>query len=260
MLINFKGNFINISELWFESPEVLRPEAKAQNADLLIFHQSNSELAVSKGSPFCTLITDLKPEEQEIWKSISKNAHKRINKITSETQVDYQIFENPNLTTTQEFLNFFNEFADLKKLNRIGPKRFLAHQTANSIILSRTLDTKLQKAITWHCYVTSKNRARLLYSASIRLDKNLEISAKDRDMIGNINCWHHWKDILAIKNLGKEIYDWGGYAANPKSKAEEGINYFKGRFSEIKEISHSGEIPVSWKGALYIKIRRALKK
>jgi hypothetical protein len=80
-----------------------------------------------------------------------------------------------------------------------------------------------------HAYLVDPSilRARLLYSASQHLSSNV---ASERAIIGRMNRYLHFQDMLYFKELNYKVYDMGGYAYETKDEVLQNINKFKDGF------------------------------
>lgn len=138
----------------------------------------------------------------------------------------------------QPFLEFYNQFASLKGLpvltqaevSGIGQHAWFSYAKLNGRVLAA------------HMYIADYSaRYVMLYkSASARLHYPLP----DANMIGKINKYLHYADMLHFKQLGILTYEFGGFDWNDPSSPLHGINRFKQAFGgDIVEYNRYETIP-----------------
>jgi hypothetical protein len=123
-------------------------------------------------------------------------------------------------TNYESFVQFFNDFAiakglaptSMRRMNELKEYLQMSYVECNGDVLAA------------HSYlVDEKNKiVRIYHSASRRIDE-----AFDRTLIGKANKLLHYKDMMAYKQQGFEVYDFGGYSFNTEDKELLGINNFK---------------------------------
>lgn len=108
------------------------------------------------------------------------------------------------------------------------------------------------KTIVAHMYLLDdvELRSRLLYSVSIGESAEKKV---DRNIVGYANRLLHYKDMLALANLGMEIYDLGGYSFDVSSGKLNNINKFKDEFGDELLIESNYE---TWLYALFTRVSR----
>ncbi|HFK3172490.1 TPA: hypothetical protein ACG1HT_000836, partial [Proteus mirabilis] len=118
----------------------------------------------------------------------------------------------------------YNNFIDFKKLslNKLSEKRLDKYR--NNILLTSTEIMGEWQSI--HVYLIINEYVELLYSIT-----NHTI---DHKIAGMANRFHHWSDLMFLKNNGCEIYDWGGIAFGDM----DGIAKFKLSFGGEEIVSN----------------------
>ena len=120
------------------------------------------------------------------------------------------------------FLRYYNSFADKRGLGRITrsniteyPSYYITKAIFNDTIIS------------YHAYIVDEENGivRLLYSASNRLDDNI-----DTKTIGYGNKYLHYSDFELFKKMGLKEYDFAGICEDPNDKEKYGIGQFKKGF------------------------------
>lgn len=176
----------------------------------------------------------------ELFRDFSKTNQLKIKKAIKE---DVHIEANNNI---EEFVTFFNNFAQFKKLHYLTIKDLKIYN--DSILF--TWINKHNDPIAAHAYLIDKDSGivRLLYSATkVRTEEDL-------DFISRSNRRLHWYDLCYFKEEGYKIYDMGGLALNSNNKETEGIDFFKKSFGgNIIEQSH-------YESVLAFIIKKILKK
>lgn len=120
------------------------------------------------------------------------------------------------------FISYYNDFASKRNLTSIKSNHVLKYN--NYIITQATYNNIV---LTYHTYIMDEENkiVRLLYSASNRLDENIETK-----VVGYANKLLHYKDFELFKNKGYLTYDFAGICDNPKDKVRYGIGQFKKGF------------------------------
>ena len=128
---------------------------------------------------------------------------------------------------TDRFIEFFNDFAALKKLYP-AKKDMIRSMGAHFQTSFAEIDGEMLVA---HSYLVDPELGicRLFQSASRRLDERF-----DRKLIGRANKLLTAKDIQHFKEKGFKLMDFGGYAENTSDKGLQGINDFKLSFGGHK--------------------------
>ncbi len=200
----------NKSEIWFSEAFFNKPQC-----DFLVFKQCRSEEVDRKftGSKqeFSTLHVDLTMSKEKIWQEFSKTCKRFIHK-GEEFGLDVEI-NKPN----NNFFSLLNEFiGDKKHTSKITLQKYQQYIPYGDVFTV----TENNNILCGHFYLRDKDRCRLFWSASKRMQKGLE------KKVGLINRWLHWQAIQYYKEKGLKIYDFGGVNFDKKSGAY-GITQFK---------------------------------
>jgi len=226
-LVN-KVKFLNIQEYWFCNE---KEEIGNCLFSLSVYRDSRVKLNKS----FCTqerkwtLVTDLLVDKEEIFKQFSSNLRNEIRKV----QKLENVVVSYNEIDKETFINFYNDFAKEKQLDRLNERRLNKYGN-NLLFISAKLDNELTNI---QVYIIDKvfKISRLLYSVSTI--HGLEDKIK-RNQIGWINKALHWYTIEYLQSCYRlEVFDWGGYSNDKNNKALAGIDKFKKSFGgELIEI------------------------
>ncbi|WP_343462803.1 hypothetical protein [Proteus mirabilis] len=141
-----------------------------------------------------SIVNNLLYDEDTLWSNVKKNTRNEINKV-KKRDIKYSI----NNISLSSFITLYNNFIDFKKLslNKLSEKRLDKYR--NNILLTSTEIMGEWQSI--HVYLIINEYVELLYSIT-----NHTI---DHKIAGMANRFHHWSDLMFLKNNGCEIYDWG---------------------------------------------------
>jgi lipid II:glycine glycyltransferase (peptidoglycan interpeptide bridge formation enzyme) len=174
-----------------------------------------------------TLLTNLTIELDVIFNKFSSTVRNAIRKSVKEG-VTCCRFSN-----IEEYLSFFNDFAQEKHINMDNKQRVLSYGIEYFYMFAAFKDNRI---LAIHSVLVDKASASAvqLTSANSRL-----VDASERRIIGNANKQLQFFELEYLKNMGIEMYDWGGIGTS-KDIAENpgisGINEFKMAFGgEITE-------------------------
>lgn len=128
-----------------------------------------------------------------------------------------------------EFVRFYNRFATSKNLDEFRMSENDIKRYGENVCLRAAYGPENQ-VLVYHSYVIDRSakRVRGLGSASMIHDTSVE--NLNRRFIGRANRLLIYQDMLFFKELGFEVFDFGGYAFNTKNKTMQGINAFKDEF------------------------------
>lgn len=174
-----------------------------------------------------TVILSLCQSDEELLMAAKTKTRNQIRRAIKDKVVCAESFD------VDEFVNFYNTFAQEKGLPCIAVSSCLKYK--GSLHLTKAMYDN--KTICYHAYLIDKSikRSLLLYSASMRLSEGI-----DRGLIGNANRYLHYFDLCFLRDLGMDIYDFGGIYLGDKDKSKIGIAEFKQSFggSVVKVTSY----------------------
>jgi lipid II:glycine glycyltransferase (peptidoglycan interpeptide bridge formation enzyme) len=181
-----------------------------------------------------TKVISLRQKEEDIFKKFKKNTRYEINRAQKEG-ISFRILEN-----LEEFVNFYNSFADSKKI----PQMTLKHINNFKDYLIITVAVHNDDDLVMHAYLVDEEseRVRLLKSASLfRYEKDPE----KKYLISMANRFLHYQDMLYFKSQNYQTYDLGGYACNNDNMDFIRVNRFKDSFGgELIEESNYISYPM----------------
>jgi len=166
-----------------------------------------------------TKFVDLTVGTNELIKSFEKNTQYEIRRAQREgVEFSEQI-------TLQEFVEFYNIFADIKQLKKLS-YHSLEPLIHNFKITKATIEGNSLAVHLYLCDQTA-SRVQLRHSAThFRKETNHDTIK----LIGYANRFLHYADMCHFKNLGYKIYDLGGYAYQTDNQDLMRINKFKDCF------------------------------
>lgn len=169
-----------------------------------------------------TLVTDLSPPEETIFRNFPKDTRNQIRRCEIERRFTLNVS-----TPMEKFIPLYNTFAKARGLSLFSAQDAEAIGRENYCIFSVDYEGK---PVICHFYLLSAATAmvNLLISASCQ-DYN-----QDTDMrrsMGFANRCLHWQGMRYFKASGFQTYDWGGYVVDANDPVMQGINRFKRTFN-----------------------------
>ena len=218
-------------------------EAPLPSAHLIGF--SHAYRPVNQLIKQTTLLIDLTKSEEQLLKELHRTNRKQIRQAT---KFDFQIeiIDQPTIANIREFQSFYNEFAvntNTYKCGAFHVKTMELLIESNNLLITRIVNGFSNEILGYQVYITDKETALSLYSASHFRLKNDSI---DKRMLSIASRYLTWQNILYFKGRKNLIYDMGGLTTN------ENIRNFKMEFGgEISEV-YSGYETTSLLGKLVL--------
>ena len=203
------------------------------------------------GSAIVSTFVDLNEDPDKLLGGMNSTTRNEVRRGYKDPIV-VEFDANPALATAEEFHAFYDRFAQAKKLAPANWMRLGSMQASGRLLLSRVKDTE-GNALVWHCYLRDRSRARLLHSASVY---RLNHSKEREKLVSRANRHLHWRDMLALRELGVATYDFGGWYAGREDKAMLRINSFKEGFGGRVVDLHNTYHGVTMKGRLAVRLHR----
>lgn len=229
LTILYKRMFFQFAETFSNNPKAIVKSGDLHLHSCLQVSGAQEPLLADEKTPFIlhrtfrTLVIDLSREENDIFDDFHKNTRYKVNRAIREG-LTYSELSNPTDQDIKEFAQFFNEFAKAKKIPPCLPNKIQALRDKNAFVIAMVKHKN--KPLCYHGYIFDGQRAIMLYSASLRADKD----SSERNLIGRANRLLHWKAILSFKEKGGRWYDFCGLSLDPNDKEGQGINRFKKGF------------------------------
>jgi hypothetical protein len=165
-----------------------------------------------------TVCLNLQQPAEKLWEDISKNGRHEIRSMMRAGERVRIVANTPEVR--RDFLVLYNAFARAKADIRPISRHVLARYGAYADVTVAYLDD-LPMCTHVHLRDASIGRARLIYSAGRRLEE-----PKLAQLCGKLNRMLHWHSIMAYRDRGFSIYDFGGISRDPNN----GIARFKQSF------------------------------
>lgn len=212
---------LNVHDNWFS----IRPGI----LNKFLIHSFN-HVREDKWHPFLikeenyTVELDLTKSKEKILDDFARTVKAQVRKSEEDGVICY--FDN----NIPKFVAFFNEFAKSKGLSPETNDRIAFFGDALRISYAE-LNGQILAAHTY-VYDPEQKIVRQMHSASKRFDENF-----DRNKIGRANKYLHYRDMLAFKDEGIEVYDFGGYSPPNSKDVIDSLLQFKLDFGGVKKVS-----------------------
>jgi hypothetical protein len=166
-----------------------------------------------------TKLIDLTKSSDEILSRFNKSTKYEI-KRSIRQGAKYEI--EPDINA---FINFYNSFAESKNISLVKRKDLASLK--NYLFISKAIYEN--DCLVMHANIIDPEikRVQILRSAShFRMYSN----NKKRALLGRLNRFLHFMDMMYAKDMNMLIYDLGGYALNTENEELQNINKFKDGF------------------------------
>lgn len=224
---------LTIAEFWFT-------EQSNCEADIARFMHVAKRVPLAHCTPQHTIVIDLEGDEDALFTAITPDTRNRIRRAARDGAVA-NFWRNPDDRVVRDFSAFYDRFARLKNLSRISGAALHALRQSGFLAISNAA-VHSGEVLVWHSYVCAGPRARVLQSAS--LFRTMQDST-ERNAIGRVNRFLHYKDMLAFKADGVRLYDFGGWYPGNTDAELLRINRFKKQFGGKIELRYTCERGVS---------------
>lgn len=192
------------------------------SADVDVFYFINDLKPRAEYSfKYVTSEIDLNLSEDEIF---SKFKSRLRNQLRSEENRELSInfIQSPSTNNIEWFVTNFNSFAEWKGIGKTSVEYLTKLASENKLIISNI--SYNGEVIYSHTHYVSGSRARLLHSFS-------PINEAPNEIISHANKYLTFKEIFYFKNIGIQIYDFGGlFHEGQDTTKVEGIIKFKRSF------------------------------
>lgn len=242
MMIRYEGRAVSYGEVWFDEAIPAAPDV-----DILKVRQSPVPIAGRTCTPFLSLVSDLRPAEDDIFSGVAAQTRYEIRRAETRDDLEYRYLADarPELAT---FCDFYDAFAQQKGLFPAYRRGLSAACAAGRLSLSAA--ARDGQALVWHAFITYGRTTTMLHTAS--LFRGLDTDT--RTIIARANRWLHWRDMLTFKEQGYERFCWGGMFEDESEPERANINQFKRRFGGRDERTYNCTIPVTAKGRVCLKL------
>jgi len=232
-------SLVKTEERWF------RCDTSGSSADILRVFAAPIRLTALQCKALDTLVIDLCKSDEALWEQVDKDTRYDIRRAERDgVQV------RSDVETGTDWLTLFKaDYEQLRRRKSLDVLRTwqIEELVARGALSASTSHDASGAILTWHVYVVSAERARLLHSVT-RL--NDAADAGMRAMIGRANRHHHWRDILRFRDEGKREYDLGGIYRGTEDNAKKTISDFKSQFGGRPVTVYDATIALTWRGRL----------
>lgn len=240
---------VRIGEVWFDD------EPSLQGIDVVRYFQRPRPVPGLRCNVFSTPRIDLRGSSEALFQAISSDTRYKIRRAE---QRDAAFYEVPSVAgssvAVSEFVDFFDAFAIAKGLTRLSQSWLRAYAAAGVLDFSVTRG-EAGEALVWHahyCGSGSEKTARLLHSAS---HFRAMTDGPQRNRVGRVNRFHHWRDIARFKEAGFDCYDLGGWYTGTSDQAQLRINEFKSEFGGTVVETFNAQRALTLKGTLFVALQ-----
>lgn len=218
-----------------------------------LINEPNKELGLTYRK-FGTLHNNLDEDSEQLMRNCKSNVRNEIRRAEREgVESVYITCENTNekkieaLCTEIDYA--YKKMCEAKNLRYSSIRKVLIDfMKSDSLIITTAMIDK--ENVVYHVYISDGYTARLTYSVSL-----FRGSKEAATAIGRANRMLHYRDMLALKESGHHIYDWGGFSL--EKEEVKSISEFKAGFGGVPVNVYEADKPVSLlaKIALYVKKR-----
>ena len=225
-------------------------------ADIVIFNAFDNPPSNFKKKLYLqnTMYSDLTKTEQELFDNIQSKTHQYDIRRSYRDNIKTTLFSPSDLKNNERIIrnliDCHHKMYKEKKMDiHLKDIEIFPYLWADALWIS-VVETN-EEALVYHSYVDCGDTVRLLHSCSCFREKK-DIAT----LIGRANKRLHWEDLLAFKNLGYTRYDWGGVMSfeNPN-----GIDIFKINFGGEQHSYYKGQVGITTKGKIMLKLYRIIK-
>jgi hypothetical protein len=168
-----------------------------------------------------TSVINLCLSDAEIFGRIKSNYRNEIRKSLKDDLVDLEWIATPSDIEIEGFCFAYDQFAKNVGIHACNKEKLRNFNQLGCLILTEARDSEV--VFCRHVFISDGVRLRLYYSLSDFRNCSNESRAK----IGRANKSLHWFEILKSKQLGFELYDFGGLSLDGKT---DNIDRFKKSF------------------------------
>jgi hypothetical protein len=192
-----------------------------------------------------TLAITLGDDEERLFEQMSKDTRSKVRRAIQKDALGVDGAPAPAAAEIDAFADFYDRFAAAQSVAPTFRPRLHALAAQGNLVLT-TATGEDGEVLVQHAYAAARRRGFMLYSASVLAES---ADSGVRNLIGRANRYLHWHDIRLFKELGYEVYDFGGLDVNERSPKTAGIARFKRGFGGEVRTVYSSTIARSLLGA-----------
>jgi len=197
-----------------------------------------------------TIFIDLRQSENELWNAVILKTRKVIRQAMRDGIAIGRVSR-----ITEPVWNAFLEAHSKLRQRKANAGALGVGQIGELIAQDRFVLTVSRDAqghvLSWHGYVRTPERVRLFTTVS---DMDPSRDTHWNNLVGRAHRLHHWQDMLAFKNEGVRIYDFGGVYRGTEDSEQMNIARFKQSFGGCFADSYDAVVPLTIKGRLALSL------
>jgi lipid II:glycine glycyltransferase (peptidoglycan interpeptide bridge formation enzyme) len=222
-MISWNSKFLSHVELWFDEPN------PSETFDIVMHRQAPKPVPDAQNEEFHTLMIDLTQPEDKIFGAFDRNTRSKINKAQKADAPVFKLIENPTLEQLDEFVVFYNDFAETKGLEKVFEPIMRACRDSGMMSFSQVC--RDDQILVWHALISYGKRVTVTHSASHFRNAD---DPESRNIVGRANRFNHWQEMVAYKKKGLASYDMGGWYSGESNESLLMVNRFKEEFGGEK--------------------------
>jgi hypothetical protein len=221
-MITFTRKGIRFSEVWFEDAH------QPTDSDVLLLYQVDNPVS-DTCKDFYSIEVSLASEPDALLAAFKRDTRYEVNRAANKDNLTFDFHSAVSPALLDEFCAFFDAFAESRQLSRSNPEWLGVYAEAGALCLSRVCDSD-GNSLVWHSYYRDPKWCRLLQSAS---EFRASGDPQRRNLLGRANRYQHWRDMVAFRELGNVMYDFGGWYEGKTDEQKLRINQFKEEFGGV---------------------------
>jgi hypothetical protein len=188
--------------------------------------QLGTPRAGTRCTPFYTILIELRQDPKVMLSRMKRDTRYDIRRASERERLLYEYWVDGKPEAVCEFANFNDTFAAQTGRPKLKRSRFELLAQSGVLDLSRVSDSDGEPLV-WHAHYRGIERARLLESVSLYRSAGFSVQ---RTFVGRADRYHHWRDMLRLKEQEFTTYDLGGCCPGSEDAHRLGINAFKEEF------------------------------
>ncbi len=169
---------------------------------------------------------DLSQSEEAILRQFNKTCIYEVRRAESRDKLYFDISEKPNQLQIQEYLDFYDMFANQKNRAKIDRNIVEAILESGRLYIAVARDEE-RKPLVMHGYLVDSSRGFASLYTSSSLFRNTGI---DANAVSRANRWLHYQAMIFFKHKGILTYDMGGLYIGDENEELSRISQFKSGF------------------------------
>jgi hypothetical protein len=222
--------------------------------DLVHHYQQPEPMPGARCVPFWTSIIDLTKTPEQLFLRLDRETRRVIRRVDESGDFRHEFTVSPNAEMIAELSTLQRKFNSLKQLDQ--DQNDLLEVAASQFLNISFVRDRDGAPLVWRAYYRVNKRIRSFRVGNPRLEVN---DTKERQLLGRASRYSWWRDMLASRELGCEVFDLGGWYVGTDNQELLGVNHFKRAFGGDLIQQFNCLRPNSWKGraALFLQDIRA---